>query len=97
MPLSHKARDEGLSPPLTGMYLNVTPSLPPQALNDKYKPLYGSRDQLKDGMTLTSKSTDMYDIAVEPDFASALWNPLLWPTGHANLPPTFSRYVALTS
>jgi acetyl esterase/lipase len=63
--------------------------LPPQALTEKYKPLYGSRDQLSNGVTLTAKATNMYDVAVEPDFKSPLWNPLLWPTGHANMPPTF--------
>ncbi|RMJ14313.1 hypothetical protein CDV36_006033 [Fusarium kuroshium] len=89
IPLSHRARDEGLSPPLTGVYLGVTPSLPPQALTPKYVPFYRSREALKDGMTLTSKSTALYDVAVEPDFASPLWSPLLWPTGHTDLPPTF--------
>ena len=89
IPLSHRARDEGLSPPLTGVYLGVTPSLPPQALTPKYAPFYRSREALKDGLTLTSKSTALYDVAVEPDFASPLWSPQLWSTGHANLPPTF--------
>jgi acetyl esterase/lipase len=44
---------------------------------------------LKDGITLISKSTAVYDIAVEPDFNSPLWSPLLWPTGHKDLPPMF--------
>ncbi|KAI8711899.1 Abhydrolase-3 domain-containing protein [Fusarium sp. LHS14.1] len=38
IPLSHRARDESLSPPLTGVYLGVTPSLPPQALNPQARP-----------------------------------------------------------
>ncbi|RSL62910.1 hypothetical protein CEP54_005474 [Fusarium duplospermum] len=87
--LSRRAWDEGLSPPLTGIYLAVTPSLAPQALIPKYAPFYRSREALKDGMTLMSKSTALYDVAVEPDFASPLWSPLLWPAGHTNLPPTF--------
>ncbi|KAF5244105.1 hypothetical protein FANTH_7860 [Fusarium anthophilum] len=89
IPLAHKARDEKLSPPLTGLYHCVPPALMPQALTEKYKPLYNSREQLKDGMALTAESTKLYDKAVEPDFASPLWNPLLWPTGHGGLPPTF--------
>uniref|UniRef100_A0A8H7K6Z7 Alpha/beta hydrolase fold-3 domain-containing protein n=1 Tax=Bionectria ochroleuca TaxID=29856 RepID=A0A8H7K6Z7_BIOOC len=76
IPLAHKARDEGLKPPISGLF-------------HSYRPLYRSRESLKDGMTLTSKSTAVYDIAVEPDFNSPLWSPLLWPTGHKNLPPTF--------
>ncbi|KAF5599497.1 alpha beta hydrolase fold-3 [Fusarium pseudoanthophilum] len=89
IPLAHKARDEKLSPPLTGLYHCVPPALMPQALTDTYKPLYNSREQLKNGMALTAESTKVYDKAVEPDFASPLWNPLLWPTGHIGLPPTF--------
>jgi acetyl esterase/lipase len=61
----------------------------PQALTEEYKPLYKSRQQLANGMTLTAESTKLYDEAVEPDVHSPYWNPLLWPTGHANLPPTF--------
>ncbi|KAH7156625.1 Alpha/Beta hydrolase protein [Dactylonectria macrodidyma] len=89
IPLAHRARDEGLSPPITGLYHSVPPALPPQALIERYKPFYRSRDALRDGMTLTSKSTELYDMAVEPDFTSPLWSPLLWPTGHKDLPPTF--------
>lgn len=89
IPLVHRARDEGLSPPLTGVYLNVTPSLAPQALTEKYRGLYKSREALKNGLILTSNSIDMYDALMEPDFTSPLWSPLLWPTGHGNLPPHF--------
>ncbi|KAF5570219.1 alpha beta hydrolase fold-3 [Fusarium phyllophilum] len=89
IPLAHKARDEKLSPPLTGLYHCVPPALMPQALAEKYKPLYNSREQLKNGMALTAEFTKVYDKAVEPDFASRFWNPLLWPTGHEDLPPTF--------
>ncbi|KAH7235416.1 Alpha/Beta hydrolase protein [Fusarium tricinctum] len=89
IPLAHRARDEGLQPPISGLYHSVPPALPPQALTAKYRPLYRSREQLKDGMTLTSKSTAVYDVAVEPDFTSPLWSPLLWPTGHKGLPRTF--------
>ncbi|VUC31181.1 unnamed protein product [Clonostachys rosea] len=89
IPLAHKARDEGLLFPITGLYHSVPPALMPQALTNKYKPYYKSREQLKDGMTLNSKATATYDVAVQPDFASPLWNPLLWPTGHKDLPPTY--------
>lgn len=88
-PLVHRARDEKLEPPLTGVYLSVLPSLAPQNLTDEYKDLYRSREALKDGFTLTSKSITLYDRDVDPDMTSPLWSPLLWPTGHANLPPTF--------
>jgi acetyl esterase/lipase len=61
----------------------------PEDVPEKYKPLYKSRAQLSQGMSLTTNAIDMFELAVQPDHSSALWNPLLWPTGHANLPPTF--------
>jgi acetyl esterase/lipase len=88
-PLVHRARDEGLQPPITGVHLTVAPTLAPQALTEAYRDIYKSRDALRDGYTLTQKSIDLYDREVQPDFNSALWSPLLWPTGHAGLPPTF--------
>ncbi|KAH6982603.1 Alpha/Beta hydrolase protein, partial [Ilyonectria destructans] len=89
IPLIHKARDEKLSPPITGVYLNVTPALAPQAVPDKYQYLYRSRQVLSNGLSLTSKSIDMYDQVMVPEFSSPLWSPLLWPTGHGDLPPHF--------
>ncbi|KAL4738270.1 alpha/beta-hydrolase [Aspergillus similis] len=88
-PLVHRARDQKLHPPITGVYLNTPPTLAPQALTDTYRDIYKSRDALKDGFTLTGKSIEMYDQELQPDFASPLWSPLLWPTGHASIPPTF--------
>lgn len=88
-PLVHRARDEGLNPPITGVYLNVPPTLAAQALTNEYRDLYRSREDLKDGYTLTSKSIALYDEELQPDFQSPLWSPLLWPTGHADMPPTF--------
>ncbi|KAJ6003494.1 Alpha/beta hydrolase fold-3 [Penicillium sp. IBT 35674x] len=88
-PLIHRARDEGLQPPITGVHLTVAPTLAPQALTEAYRDIYKSRYDLRDGFTLTQESIELYDREVQPDFSSALWSPLLWPTGHADLPPTF--------
>lgn len=89
IPLSHRARDEKLLPPLTGIFLSATPTIAPQAITDKYRELYRSRSSLKNGVSLTAKSFAMYDEAMLPDFKSPLWSPLLWPGGHGNLPRTF--------
>ncbi|KEF57633.1 uncharacterized protein A1O9_05551 [Exophiala aquamarina CBS 119918] len=89
IPLSHRARDEKLSPPLTGIYLSVTPALAHQAVTEKYQPLYRSREEFRNGISLTFSSIAFYDKTNEPDVNSPLWSPLLWPTGHANLPPTY--------
>ncbi|KGO40258.1 Alpha/beta hydrolase fold-3 [Penicillium expansum] len=87
--LVHRARDENLQPPITGVYLNAAPTLAPQAMTDEYRDLSKSREALKDGHTLNSKSIELYDHEIQPDFSSPLWSPLLWPTGHGDLPPTF--------
>ncbi|KAJ9634473.1 hypothetical protein H2204_006298 [Knufia peltigerae] len=89
IPLSHRARDKKLSPPLTGIYLSITPALAHQAVPEKYRPLYRSREQFRDGISLDLASILLYDKASEPDVFSPLWSPLLWPTGHANLPPAY--------
>ncbi|KAJ5657143.1 uncharacterized protein N7484_000792 [Penicillium longicatenatum] len=51
-PLVHRARDEGLQPPITGVHLTVAPTLAPQALTEAYRDIYKSRDALRDGYTL---------------------------------------------
>jgi acetyl esterase/lipase len=50
--------------------------------------MYNSREALKDGYTLTSKSIALYDEELKPDFHSPLWSPLIWPGGHGNTPRT---------
>jgi acetyl esterase/lipase len=89
IPLSHRARDEKLTPPLTGIYLSVTPALAYQAVTEKYRPLYRSREELRNGISLTFSEIVFFEKTNEPDVKSPLWSPLLWPTGHANLPPTY--------
>ncbi|KAH8703028.1 alpha/beta hydrolase fold-domain-containing protein [Talaromyces proteolyticus] len=91
IPLIHRARDIGLYPPITGVYLSAFPTLVPQAMTDKYQDLYKSRESLGRNAngSLSSKSIAFFDQVVSPDITSPLWNPLLWPTGHADLPPHF--------
>lgn len=89
IPLVHRARDKRLSPPITGVYLSVPPALTPEAVTDKYRGIYRSRSALSQGLGLSAKSIRMFDEIMAPDFASPLWNPLLWHTGHGNLPPHY--------
>ncbi|ROV86870.1 hypothetical protein VMCG_10803 [Cytospora schulzeri] len=87
--ISHMARDRELSPPLTGIYLNATSIAAPEIIAERYGDLYRSRNT-NDGKTgLSKKTTDVFNDAVKPDATSELWNPLIWHSGHKNLPRTY--------
>ncbi|KAH8897392.1 alpha/beta-hydrolase [Thozetella sp. PMI_491] len=87
--LSHQARDEELSPPLTGVYLNATSIVHPEAIPAKYRPWHTSLRQNEGKAGLSQKTQNLFFEAVRPDIESDLWNPLNWSTGHENLPPTY--------
>ena len=54
------ARDEKLSPPLTGLYLCIPVLLSPGAIPEKYKPLYRSYEQNKDAPILPKSAIDLF-------------------------------------
>ena len=89
--LSHWARDRGLSPPLTGLYLNSSFTIQPEKLPSQFRSIYQSRKPEGDGAnTGLSKKTELaFKEAVQPDLSSELWSPLLWPNGHHDLPRTY--------
>ena len=58
--VSHMYRDEGNSPPLTGVYLSIPSLLAPEALPERYKSEYLSREQHKDGLVINSKAMKMF-------------------------------------
>lgn len=87
--LSHMARDQSLSPSLTGVYLNATSIVQSDAVPTKYRCWYRSNDE-NDGKTgLSKKTTAVFRAAVAPDIKSDFWNSLNWSTGHEGLPPTY--------
>ncbi|KAL6720060.1 hypothetical protein ACLMJK_001981 [Lecanora helva] len=88
---SHRARDEAIQPPLTGVFLQTPGILPPTVVPEKYRDRYLSRTQpecLKDPI-LTPELKKLYYDAYAPDDYSALSVPFNWPTGHRDLPPHF--------
>lgn len=87
--LSHMARDRNLSPPLTGVYLNVPALVQPALVPEAYKQMYNSRSQNEGKAGLSKQTILLFEQAVEADFASDMWNPLLWHDGHADLPRTY--------
>jgi acetyl esterase/lipase len=59
--VAHLYRDEKHSPPLTGQYLCIPTTCDPEALPPKYKDVYLSREQNKEGLVLNKNSIDMFE------------------------------------
>ena len=58
--LSHQARDEKLSPPLTGVWLNVPHVVGQSVLPEKYRSIHTSQAQNSDAPILDKKAIDFF-------------------------------------
>ena len=58
--ISHLARDEHLSPPLTGVYLSIPAVVDPKSMPDEYKHEFLSHEQNKDAPILGKESIEMF-------------------------------------
>ncbi|KAH0847182.1 hypothetical protein AYO21_02569 [Fonsecaea monophora] len=86
--LAHVARDEKLSPPLTGQYLAIPAVLPADEIPDKYKEFYLSYEQNKNAPVLPVAAIDMFMRGYAPDQTDGVWYaPFNHPKGHKDLPP----------
>ncbi|CAK7217048.1 hypothetical protein SCUCBS95973_003019 [Sporothrix curviconia] len=100
--LSHMARDEKL-PPLTGVYMNVPLVMAPEAVPEKYKQYYQSREQNALAPILNKAFMDMYTTAYAPSdkgsfLSSYIWSPINWPGGdkaHVGMPRTYFQICGL--
>ncbi|KAI9842752.1 MAG: hypothetical protein M1837_006935 [Sclerophora amabilis] len=92
---SHLARDENLSPPLTGVYLSVPAVLPPSVVPEKYKADYLSYEQLRNVPVLNRTTMDLFRNSYSADPNSELFTPFLWPSGHSDLPPTYFQICGM--
>lgn len=97
---SHMARDEKLTPAITGVFLLAPMILPPEkkdALPEKYKELYLSRTQAecKDDPILTPALDKVFHDSAGGDVSSPLFVPLIWPTGHHGLPKTYFQICGM--
>lgn len=59
--VAHLYKDKKQSPPLTGQYLSLPTTCDPEALPSKYKEVYLSREQNRDGLILNQKSIDLFE------------------------------------
>ena len=88
--LAHLARDEGLSPPLTGQYLAIPAVLPTNKVPAKYQQYYLSYEQNRNVPVLPVAAIDMFMRAYEPDEDDGVWYAVFnHPKGHKGLPSTF--------
>lgn len=90
--ISHLARDERLSPPLTGSHLMIPAICANPVMPEKYKKDAHSWEQNKDAAVLSRSACDLFYDCYVPnlsDRGSELFSPLLFQTGHAGLPPSY--------
>lgn len=85
--LSHAYRDEKLSPPLTGVWLNVPHVVGKTVIPDKYSKVMTSFEQNTNAPILDKSAIDFFMKWYDPKDEDPKHSPLLWPTGHAGLPP----------
>lgn len=93
--LAHLARDEQLSPPLTGQFLCITSGCPARLMPEKYKPWMLSHEQNASAPIFSSESLRMTAGAYKPVSPSPLFAALLNPNGHEDLPPAYFQCCGL--
>ncbi|KAI9870595.1 MAG: hypothetical protein M1830_004066 [Pleopsidium flavum] len=93
--ISHLARDEHLSPALTGVYLSIPTVVDANSMPEKYKSEFLSHEQNKNPPILGRDSIDMFMASYKPDRTSPLYSPFLHPNGHKNLPPTYFQICGM--
>ncbi|RMD43788.1 hypothetical protein DV735_g1384, partial [Chaetothyriales sp. CBS 134920] len=81
------ARDEKLSPPLTGQYLVIPATVSPSKVPAKYKEFYLSREQNVNDFVLPREAIELFIKAYNPDDDDPRYNPAIHPSGHKDLPP----------
>lgn len=87
--LAHLARDEKLSPPLTGQYLAIPTLLPASKVPERYKEWFLSYEQNRNAAVLPVAAIDMFMAAYVPDEDDGvLYASFNHPQGHKDLPPT---------
>lgn len=95
--LSILARDEKLSPPLTGQYLSIPAVTPGKRwVPQKYQDMYLSMEQNAHGVPILPKAAvDMFMEGFAPDVESPLYNVLSNARGHANLPAAYFQVTGM--
>ena len=85
--LALMARDEKLSPPLTGQFLAIPATCPSSKVPEKYKQYFLSMEQNNDAPVLPQGAIDMFMRGYRPDEDDWRYVPAINPNGHEDLPP----------
>lgn len=91
MVLSHLARDEGLSSPLTGLFLSLPMPCQPTALPHPYSsdPRIVSWTQCRDTPLFNHRAFSLFSNSMPSNPFSPMRSPMLWGSGHRDLPRTY--------
>ncbi|TVY75967.1 AB hydrolase superfamily protein B1A11.02 [Lachnellula suecica] len=84
-----RARDEKLSPALTGQLLLVPPTFSPETVPERFKSRWLSYEQNKNAPVLNRESIDKIIGMYNPDHSSPDYAPILHPNGFKGLPRTY--------
>ena len=89
--LTHRARDEHLSPPLTGQYLAIPQLCAEGKVPERYRQFMLSYEQNKNPLGgLPKAAIDMFMSGYKPDNEDGVnFSIFNHPNGHKSLPPTF--------
>ncbi|KAK5655543.1 hypothetical protein OQA88_5474 [Cercophora sp. LCS_1] len=105
--VAHLARDNNLSPPLTGVFLACGGFMDPErGVPSPHKERYLSREQNRDAPIANEKFIKTFVEAINPDRESPLWAPFDWPAGsgedggdeklgHAGMPPVYFQVCGM--
>jgi len=89
------ARDEKLSPPLTGLCLLIPALMDYRVIPEKYKDDIKSYEQNKDAPILGMSSINLFKENYKADTKSPLYNIFADGADHHNLPPTYFQVCGM--
>ncbi|PNS20630.1 Hormone-sensitive lipase [Sphaceloma murrayae] len=93
--VAQKAKDEGLSPPLTGLWVCIPVLLTDETVPEKYKHLFFSRKQNENAPVFNMQAINRVDGYLEADHKSPLWSPFNTPGAHKGLPPAYFQVCGM--
>ncbi|KAF4623998.1 hypothetical protein G7Y89_g14177 [Cudoniella acicularis] len=95
--IAHRARDEGMTPPLTGLYLSVPGICTPESLPEEHKndPRLVSWEQNRTAPLFSTPELEFFASQYQSPPNDPLRSPLIWPTGHKGLPRHYLQVAGL--
>ena len=95
--LTLQARDEKLSPPVSGLFLSAGSYLDPKNIPEQYQKYYRSRmdPACVNAPMLGKGMKTAFDVCLQPDYSSPQYRASIWPSGHHDHPPTYFQTCGL--